>query len=219
MQGSDVRAVQRALNKWSRAPRIDLPVTASFGQRTSDRLQAFQGEQGIKPATGVFGERSLEELWPFFDTWSRTLYRRYRVKTEAEIRFDKMYAAMKAMNAASAGYLLGGGHGKLLEDVEYDDWLDCSSSSSKALWAGDMFPFDRAIVSGDFMTDWGRPGPGSLFTVYANKEHVWIRLHRTLHWRFDTSPHGDPKSSRSGPRLRYLPRFTGGFVARHWPGM
>jgi alpha-tubulin suppressor-like RCC1 family protein len=72
-----------------------------------------------------------------------------------------------------------------------------------------------AIVSGEF-NGWGKAGTGKYFTVYCNSTHVFIRLHKSQWWRFDTSPHGD---GGRGPKLRYLPRFTGGFATRHWSEM
>ena len=103
-----------------------------------------------------------------------------------------------------------------IKDIRYDQKLDCSSSTSKALYDAGLFEGrDYAIVSGSFDL-WGAPGKGRTFSVYYNGDHVWIRLHRTKWWRFDTSPHGD---GGRGPRLRMLPRFTRGFAVRHFPGM
>jgi hypothetical protein len=94
--------------------------------------------------------------------------------------------------------------------------LDCSSSSSLALKRAGLFSDNVAWVSGRFASSYGQPGPGQHFTVWANGGHVWIEFHGLgAAKRFDTSPHG---SGGRGPRLRYTPRSTSGFVARHWPG-
>jgi hypothetical protein len=133
----------------------------------------------------------------------------------AEARFQKLLSAMRLMSEATPGYLLGGGHGIPLSEVSIHQRLDCSSSTSKVLYEAGMFPHTYAWVSGQFV-DWGEPGVGKYFTVYFNYQHVWIRLYKSQWWRFDTSPHGD---GGRGPKLRYLPRFIGGFNARHWRGM
>lgn len=220
-RGADVRMVQRALNRWAH-PGAEIPVTGHFDKRTSDRLMLFQVAEGVSPADGSMELSTLKKLWPFFDRYGRWRYNAYRAKSVEQKTFDELVAAMRAMDAQSRGYLLGGGHGKPLKDVDYDDFLDCSSSSSKALYEAGIFPHSQAIVSGEFARSYGKPGTGKFFTVYANHEHVFIRLHRSRWWRFDTSPHAGGRPSenpRRGPRLRYFPRFTSGFTARHWPGM
>lgn len=170
---------------------------------------------------GPFRQDDLDALWlPYMDAYARWMYRAYRVPppppSKEEVAFLKLVAAMKFMSDNTPGYLLGGGHGIPLDDVSAFQRLDCSSSTSKALFEAGLFDDRRyAIVSGQF-NQWGKPGPGEMFTVYYNDGHVFIRLHKTAWWRFDTSPHGD---GGRGPKLRYLPRFTTGFGARHWPGM
>lgn len=225
LAGGDVLAVQRALNKWVR-PAVEIPVSKRFDQRTSDRLQAFQAAEKIKPANGELDQKTLDELVRYMDSYGRMRYRTFSPpppKTAADLKWERLLAAMRAMDQQSAGYLLGGGHGKPLADVEYDDFLDCSSSTSKALYeAGLFYDWEYAKVSGQ-LTNWGVPGQGKYFTLYANPEHVWLRLHASRRWwRFDTSPHSDGRPSenpRRGPRLRFLPRFSSSFVARHYPGM
>ena len=124
--------------------------------------------------------------------------------------------ACRDVSKRSTGYMWGAGHGANLDDVSPGSLFDCSSSVSYVLRRSGMFPWPRAIVSGDFV-HWGRPGRGKWFTVYYSTEHVWIRFHRSpRYWRFDTSPWG---YGRNGPRMRVLPRLTTGFHARHWPGM
>lgn len=74
--GADVRMVQRALNKWTR-PGVEIPTNGRYDFRTIDRMVGFQLEQNIKPASGNFGQVTLDHLWPFFDAYGRWTYRRY----------------------------------------------------------------------------------------------------------------------------------------------
>lgn len=74
--GSDVRMVQRALNKWVR-PSTEIPENGHYDQRTIDRMVGFQLEQNIKPATGNMGQRTLDRLTPYFDAYGRWRYRLY----------------------------------------------------------------------------------------------------------------------------------------------
>jgi hypothetical protein len=130
-----------------------------------------------------------------------------------------MMTAMMALNKNTAGYIYGAGHGTPIDSQDPNDAFDCSSSTSYPLHKGGMFPHEYAWTSGQFAANYGVPGKGKYFTIYANGGHVWIRLHKSIYWRFDTSPYGDTKSPKSGPRLRFMPRLTWGFTARHWPGM
>lgn len=136
----------------------------------------------------------------------------------AELKWARLLAAMREADKKSPGYLLGGGHGVPLEDVHYTQKLDCSSSTCKVLYDAGLYSGRYAEVSGQLAHDYGHPGKGTYFTVYANDEHVWIRLHKSIYWRFDTSPYSH-SDNRAGPRLRFWPRPTWGFTARHWPGM
>jgi hypothetical protein len=213
--------VQRALNRWVDS-RVTVPVTSVYDQRTRDRMTAFQLSENVKPADGTMEQATLDALEPYFDAYGRWRYRTFRpppAKTPADRKFEELLAAMQILSKETPGYQLGGGHGIPLGQVSPSQKLDCSSSTSKALeMAGDLGfePTDYAWVSGKFATSYGEPGRGRYFTVYANAEHVFVRLHRSRWWRFDTSPHGD---GGRGPKLRMLPRFTSGFRVRHWRGM
>jgi hypothetical protein len=128
----------------------------------------------------------------------------------------RLYAEAKRISDAGGTYVYGGGHGGALSSLQSGQGLDCSSSSSLALKRAGLFSDNVAWVSGRFASSYGQPGPGQHFTVWANGGHVWIEFHGLgAAKRFDTSPHG---SGGRGPRLRYTPRSTSGFVARHWPG-
>ncbi len=110
---------------------------------------------------------------------------------------------MAAGNAiAGLPYLYGGGHGGF-KDSAYD----CSGSVSYALAAAGLVT--SPMASGPFMS-WGEPGPGQWITVYANAGHAFMVV---AGWRFDTSNLG------TGTRWTRAMRGTGGFVARHPPGL
>lgn len=110
---------------------------------------------------------------------------------------------MAAGNAiAGLPYLYGGGHGGF-KDTAYD----CSGSISYALAAAGLVT--SPMSSGPFMS-WGEPGPGKWITVYANAGHAYMVV---AGWRFDTS------ALRGGTRWTREMRPSGGFVARHPPGL
>ena len=66
------------------------------------------------------------------------------------------------------------------------------------------------MASGPFMS-WGEAGSGQWITVYANAGHAYMVV---AGWRFDTSA-----LSGGGTRWTRSMRGTGGFVARHPPGL
>lgn len=221
--GPDVEGVARALARAGFLEGLAKLMSKTPGfRRTYNRSKQIgvnHARKAIKqPPNDVYDRRVHEYLCRLdaFDAYAVHLVESYRPTSKQDQAFARLLASMTAMTNQTPGYLLGGGHGIPLKDVRYDQKLDCSSSTSKALFDAGLFE-DReyAIVSGRF-NEWGKPGKGRMFTVYYNAEHVWVRLHRTKWWRFDTSPHGD---GGRGPKLRMLPRFTGGFQTRHFPGM
>jgi len=219
--GGDVYAVKRGLWQYGH-DLFDHPKRSDFddvyNEKTViavDKLRKIQKrEQG-----GPFRQDDLDAIYPHMDKYGRFRYWKYQPPkpvSPQDLIFEKLVASMKELSAHTPGYLLGGGHGIALSRVSPYQKLDCSSSCSKVLYDAGIFPDDIAWVSGTIAYKWGVPGTGRYFTVYANAEHVWIRLYKTKWWRFDTSPHGD---GGRGPKLRMLPRFSSTFVARHWPGM
>jgi hypothetical protein len=191
----------------------------TFGPTFRNHLKKAQRQLAIKhDKFGVFGQHTLDALVAkhAVDALAEQLLQEPQPTPEERI-FEKLVASMESMSAHTPGYQLGGGHGQHLSSVSPYQHLDCSSSCSKALWDAGIFPQDIAMVSGQMQYHWGDPGTGKkYFTVYANYEHVWIRLYKTKWWRFDTSPHGD---GGRGPKLRRLPRFFYSFSPRHWKGM
>ncbi len=191
----------------------------TFGVTFRRHLIKAQKQMAIKrDKLGVFGQNTLDALVKLgaTDHIVEELLATAKADPYEEI-FEKLIASMESMSAHTPGYQLGGGHGVLLKNITPYQRLDCSSSCSKALYDAGIFPHETAIVSGVFQYTYGNPGTGEkYFTVYANPEHVWIRLYKTRWWRFDTSPHGD---GGRGPKLRMLPRFSNSFSSRHWPNM
>lgn len=226
-KGSDVEAVGRALARSKTTGVTKLAVFSLFprrirrtwGRRKQRDLKRFKRKHGL-PVNTVYGRGAHEKLSPFFDARAKKLINAWEPpNAEALARWNKLLYAMKQMHEHSAGYGYGAGHGAPLSKLDWNDLYDCSSSTSKALHYAGMFPSEYAWVSGAIGNNYGKAGKGEYFTVYAHQGHAWIKLNRSRWWRFDTSPYGDPRSPRSGPRLRYLPRWTLGFNARHWAGM
>jgi cell wall-associated NlpC family hydrolase len=117
---------------------------------------------------------------------------------------DRVLDIIRAGNSiARTPYKWGGGHGKWL-----DDGYDCSGSVSYALNAGGLIP--GPATSGQLM-HWGKPGRGRWVTIYANDGHVFMEVAGI---RFDTSG-----AARTGSRWQNDRRATGGYVARHPPGL
>lgn len=113
-------------------------------------------------------------------------------------------------NAVAAGnriaktpYLWGGGHGSF-DSSGYD----CSGSVSYVLHAAGAL--SSPMASGPLMS-WGAPGPGKYITIYSNPGHVFMNVGGV--W-FDTSGRGG-----TGSRWQMGSKGTGGFVARHAPGL
>ncbi len=104
---------------------------------------------------------------------------------------------------AGLPYLYGGGHAGF-KDTAYD----CSGSVSYALAAAGLV--SSPMASGPFMS-WGDAGPGKWITVYANAGHAYMVV---AGWRFDTSA-----LRGGGTRWSRQMRPSGGFVARHPPGL
>jgi cell wall-associated NlpC family hydrolase len=104
---------------------------------------------------------------------------------------------------ARTPYLWGGGHGKWL-----DHGYDCSGSVSFALANAGLL---RGPQTSGALTVWGAPGKGKWITIYANAGHVFMEVAGV---RFDTSG-----NRVTGSRWQANMRPTGGFVARHPPGL
>lgn len=225
-RGTDVEGVGRALCRarvgylplivFSKLPKR---VRRTWGRKKQKALQKFKAKHHLK-RNYKYGEKTHVALSKHFDAKARKLMQEWEEPHEKQNKaYAKLIAAMIKMTADSPGYGYGSGHGSPLDSISTRDYLDCSSSTSKALHMAGMFPDRYAWTSGDLARSYGKPGKGEFFTVYANSGHVWIKLHKSRWSRFDTSSYGDSRSWKRGPRLRFLPRPTWGFTARHWPGM
>ncbi|HEY5195490.1 MAG TPA: hypothetical protein VIJ51_00525 [Solirubrobacteraceae bacterium] len=104
---------------------------------------------------------------------------------------------------ATLPYLYGGGHASFHADA-----YDCSGSVSYALAAAGLV--SAPMTSGAFES-WGDPGPGKWITIWANAGHVFMYV---AGWRFDTVA-----LAEGGTRWSQSATGTGGFVARHPPGL
>jgi hypothetical protein len=107
-----------------------------------------------------------------------------------------------ANEIAGTPYVWGGGHGGA------SGGYDCSGSISYALAAAGILA--SPLDSSGFMS-WGEAGPGRRITVYANAGHAFMVVDGR---RYDTSA-----LSGGGTRWTGAMRSTGGFVARHPPGL
>ena len=117
---------------------------------------------------------------------------------------EEVRAIIEAGNQiARTPYLWGGGHGKWL-----DHGYDCSGSVSFALANAGLLAGPQ--TSGALM-GWGKPGKGRWITIYSNPGHVFMVVAGV---RFDTSG-----NRKTGSRWQADMRSTGGFVARHPPGL
>lgn len=225
-KGPDVEGVGRALARSHTRGNtgyfafIAFPkrIRQGWGKRKQADLKRFKRKHGLR-VDSVYTKQAHEKLSPYFDSKARKLMEQYHPPLpESERHWQRLYAAMSELNAHTRGYVYGAGHGVRLDNLSPHDSFDCSSSTSYVLHKAGLFPHEYAWVSGEFASSYGLPGQGKYFTIYANGGHVWIRLHRSRWWRFDTSPN-EPNDNRSGPRFRLWPRFTFGFYARHFPGM
>ncbi len=127
--------------------------------------------------------------------------------------------ACQAISDQNRKYLYGGGHGKKFTAIGATDPLDCSSSSTMALWLAGVFNGDSPVTSGVLAASYGEPGRGVAWTVWANGGHVFIQSEGDGEkWRFDTASRQGDDNRESGPRVRKAHRDTDGFTARRVKG-
>lgn len=106
----------------------------------------------------------------------------------------KFYDECKRISDNTPGYLYGGGHGVPMSQLSSGQKLDCSSSTSLALYRAGMWESSNPIArtSGMF-NDWGNPGRGDQFTVWYNAGHVFTQFEDGMgvgKKRFDTGGPG-----------------------------
>ena len=190
--GSGVRALQRKLG---------LPADGVFGPRTERAVKRYQRRRGLT-ADGVVGPATRRSLGM---SGGRMLKRRGRGGSRSR---GGSWAVVRRVIAAgnriaTKPYKYGGGHG-----TYNDSGYDCSGSVSYALHGAGLLR--TPMASGGFM-DYGRPGRGRHITIYANSGHAFMVVNGR---RFDTSA-----LRVTGSRWTSQPRSTGGYVARHPPGL
>lgn len=221
-KGPDVEAVGHALSRLGYGIKLHWfllqPQTSrrKWGLRKRKALKKFKRIHPRLVTDDVYSIKTHKELTKFFTKYEKELMESYKPPVHS-IHWEKMLKAMKELNGKTAGYIYSAGHGSSLKDLTPKSYYDCSSAVSKILYEGGVFPSEYAWSSGQF-ANYGLPGKGKYFTVYYHSGHVFLRLHKSIWWRFDTSPYSYT-DNRKGPRLRLLPRPTFGFGARHWPGM
>ena len=80
-RGADVVIVKRALAKV--ATEFFLKPSGGYDDvyntKTEQAVRAFQRIEDISPATGNFGQATLDDLWPFVDAYGRWKYRTFTI--------------------------------------------------------------------------------------------------------------------------------------------
>lgn len=143
--------------------------------------------------------------------------------TDSNNSTTDLFSAAKYISDKGLKYVYGGGHGAKMSDLAKEtnrDGLDCSSSSSLALYIAGFLSDSMARSSPGYY-NWGSPGRGKDFTVWTKASHMYIEFHgEHAGYQFNTSGH----SGVSGPRLgKFDYPYNGspesnGFMARHFTG-
>jgi peptidoglycan hydrolase-like protein with peptidoglycan-binding domain len=219
--GSDVRALQRELNKAGYETDLD----GEFGRHTFKRVRAFEGNEELKvdgkvtptdvrvlkraADRGPDGEKDLPE-----DSGTDPGQTEEAPGSEAGLGDDGFAVAptdapQEVKDVIDAGnkiakkpYKYGGGHAKL-----NDSGYDCSGSISYALRKAGLM--EDSMPSGAMMK-FGERGRGKWITIRANSGHAYMIV---AGLRFDTSAR-----KRGGTRWTTKMRSAGGYTARHPAG-
>jgi cell wall-associated NlpC family hydrolase len=181
-------------------PKVVEPVAGDTG--TSVTTDPGLDEVGPKPTRAASGARPRRSVGHTDITKATALANGVALPPlEAPEEVKQIIEAGNII--ARSPYLWGGGHGKWL-----DEGYDCSGSVSFALAAAGLL--SGPLASGPLMS-WGGAGRGKWVTIYANQGHVFMEVAGI---RFDTSG-----QRVTGSRWQNDMRSTGGFVARHPPGL
>ncbi len=213
----DARAVvTRQAGGLARAQQRQLALTTVLDQRR-EKAQTLQSALLAEQQRRLSGRAANRSALRDIRTQLASLRKRLARTARAGIRTNPGGTAQPPAGAPAAvglviaagnaiaglPYLYGGGHAGF-KDTAYD----CSGSISYALAAAGLV--STPMASGPFMS-WGEAGPGKWITIYANPGHMFMVVGG---WRFDTTA-----LSGGGTRWTRDMRPTGGFVARHPPGL
>jgi hypothetical protein len=214
MSGSDVRALQRHLD------RIDIPtnVDGQYGPGTAASVREFEAEEGRR-ANGVatrYEQRLLRkrssavEDEPAEEDSTEEAPGSEATLTASGLAVPPADAPQEVKDIIRAGnriarkpYKYGGGHGRWR-----DSGYDCSGSISYALHAAGLL--DTPLASGGFMR-WGERGRGEWVTIRANAGHAYMIV---AGLRFDTSAR-----KIGGSRWTDEMRSARGYRGRHPEGL
>ncbi len=215
-EGGGSTRVEAAIADWRWAPNGDLPVERSDEEKPPS--DEFAGAPAPAEAPAAEDDADAPEAPPEppeapsapklpdpDDEISRAEVLKNGIALPPLEAPPAVRAILEAGNSiARHPYKWGGGHGKW-----QDNGYDCSGSVSYALHAGGLL--DGPLASGPLM-QWGKPGKGKWVTIYTNPGHVFMVVAGV---RFDTS------AAKSAARSRWTNdmRPTGGYVARHPPGL
>jgi hypothetical protein len=213
MKASEVTVACRA-DRWIAPPGTVATVDEQGPQVDGKWLVASISRDLFTPtATITMRQPAKPKPEPAPETSTRSLARtRSSSGNAAKDKVANLKARCAVLSKYTPGYLYGGGHGPALKDLKATQPLDCSSSTSLALFRADLFVGPTAWVSGKFAADYGKPGKGKYVTIWANAGHVFIQGNG---WRFDT---GGPGGGH-GPKLHNQERSTAGFTPRHPAGL
>ncbi len=210
MSGHDVRVLQDFLTRAG----FSTPIIGRFGPTTRQNVVSFQRAHRLR-ADGVVTWAVAQALRAAIGTVRTTVQNPTVPGSRATISHGLAVApadapaSVKAVIAAGnriafKPYIYGGGHGSW-----NDSGYDCSGSVSYALHGGGLLssPEDSGTLE-----SYGRSGPGSWITIWANSGHVYMYV---AGLRFDTSAQGDS----GGSRWTRQGRSSGGYVERHPAGL
>lgn len=218
--GKKHSALELTVKGWDMpiAPGIPLPIEGAGLANGSWLVESVRGEIGKPDVRNVTLRRpGPPKPEPNAEPEKKTA--KSSGKGSAPAKLLKLLDVCQTISDNTPGYLYGGGHGVPLAQINSRMRLDCSSSTSFALYKAGLFPGRSApIVSGAF-SGWGESGNGRWLTVYYNAEHVFLIFTvNGKRYRFDT---GGPGGGR-GPKLYEgddASRPTGSFNVRRYRGL
>ncbi len=190
-------------------PQVVEPVVGGAGPGEADQTASAADDLSLPKPTGPASSGDTARRGAP-GTGGRKLQADTATALENGVALPPLQAPEAVLQVIRAGnqiartpYKWGGGHGRFK-----DSGYDCSGSVSFALYSAGLI--DGSYTSGSLMR-YGKPGKGRWITLYANGGHVFMEVAGI---RFDTSG-----QRVTGSRWQNEFRGTGGFVARHPPGL